>query len=135
MEHAPINSIRSAFFKAWVEQGSPSVEGARRDALDTAQIVATRRAKAHDSRQLRTKQYGVESRPIRPKHNAIGSARWRNKSSKAMAYSIHTPRKGGCKPSPSGTHCWVVFDLNTDKCRLCGRKAQRKPITPYTLEG
>ena len=138
-KQAPTNTIGSAFYQAWLSLGAPSVPSEDKGNviidLDTREITATRGAKAHARCEQSPLHYGVDSAPIRAKHSAIGSARWRDKSRKGTELSIHSPRKPACKVSASGAHTWVILDLSHDACRLCGRKANQKPIDPYSLDG
>ena len=136
MARSVTNTIGGALFRAWLAEGSPVVDvddSMEISRIDDKQITATRTGKRDARRAMSPLHYGEDSAPLRAKHSAIGSARWRDKSRRGTELSIHSSRKRACDPSASGAHVWVVFSLTQDICRLCNRKVNRKPIVEYTL--
>ena len=131
------NTIGGALFRAWLAEGSPIIDSeavsVETSHVDDKQITATRAGKRDAGRSMSPLHYGEDSAPLRAKHSAIGSARWRDKSSRGTELSIHSSRKRACDPSASGAHVWVVYSLSQDICRLCNRKVNRKPIVEYVL--
>ena len=137
MARSVTNTIGGALFRAWLAEGSPVIDGEVStdipSTIDDKQIYATRAGKRDAGRAMSPLHYGEDSAPLRAKHAAIGSARWRDKSSRGTELSIHSSRKRACDPSASGAHVWVVFSITQDMCRLCNRKVNRKPIVEYVL--